>query len=370
MSSTMLVQIVPRAMPPREGVGGYAAALGEALAARGVASRFLIGNPQEPAAPPAARAADARDRAGALTRRLAASGSNLVLVHYVNYGYQRQGCPTWLVDGLVRWRAAAAGRRLLTFFHEVYASGPPWSSTFWVSPLQRRLAARLLRTSDASLTSLGLYARMLARWGPRREVVVAPVFSTVGEPAAVPALAERRPRSLLVFGSAGNRRRAYGELRGYLGAACRGLDIAEILDVGSTLAELPRDVGGVPVKALGTLPEAEVSALLLRSYAGFLGYPASFLGKSTVFAAYCSHGVVPVCAWPSTARAVGRNGERPPCWEPGVQPPPPDAALLAARARAWYHGHSMVRQVDRFRALLCQLAADGSWEQAGSPCES
>src|SRR5207302_387390 len=148
-------------------VGGYAMALGRALAAHGIASRFLVADRGHD---PLLDAAAIGDRSAAgLARQLAASGAGTVLVHYVNYGYQRRGWRAWLVGGVERCRAGAPGRRLVTYFREVYASGPPWRSSFWTSPVQRRLAARLLRTSDGAATSLALYARMLARWRPRSE---------------------------------------------------------------------------------------------------------------------------------------------------------------------------------------------------------
>jgi hypothetical protein len=210
---------------------------------------------------------------------------------------------------------------------------------------------------------------MLARWGPRREVMVAPVFSTLGEPAAVPAIADRRPRALVVFGGAGNRRRAWGEARASLAAACRALEIAEILDLGPPLSELPARLDGVPVRALGTLPPAEASAVLLRCQAGFLAYPAPFLPKSTVFAAYCAHGLVPVCAGPhgprrpprprpaTVADSADAAAERPPFWDlGGAEPAPRDPAELAARAHAWYSGHDLERQAAQFHLLLAEPA--------------
>ncbi|HXO26243.1 MAG TPA: glycosyltransferase family 1 protein [Thermoanaerobaculia bacterium] len=330
-------------------------ALGRVLAAGGIRSCFLVGDRDwgltGEAAAGLAGATVIERRPDAMAHQLAATGAAAVLLHYVNYGYAPRGCPTWLVRGVARWRTGGPRRRLVTYFHEVYACGPPWRSSFWTSPLQRRLAAHLLRASDAAATSLRQYGRILDRWRPSPAAVVAPVFSTVGEPAAVPPLEERHPRSMLVFGSAAIRQRAYGDLREELIAACRGLGIAEVVDMGPRFAaEMPARLDGLRVRVLGALPDAEVSAVLRRSYAGFLGYPAPFLAKSTVYAAYCAHGLVPICAWPWRRR--GPPEERPPCWEPGREPAPADPDGLAARAWAWYGDHDLAHQAARLRALL------------------
>ncbi len=67
--------------------------------------------------------------------------------------------------------------------------------------------------------------------------------------------------------------------------------------MGPPLEGTEETVGGIPVRRHGVLPAAEVSRLLLGSLAGFVAYPAYFLPKSTIFAAYCAHGVLPVQAW-------------------------------------------------------------------------
>jgi hypothetical protein len=362
-----LLQIVPTLPPVLEGVGGYAAALERGLAASGCESRFLVASPSWAWAKPSAQEDDGTDGDGGgetggldaaptgehsaanLARRLAEGGERTAVVHYVNYGYQPRGCPFWLVGGVARWRAASPARRLVTVFHELYATGAPWRSSFWLSPVQRQLAARLLRASDGAATSLPLYGRILARWEPRRKIVVAPVLSSVGEPAVVPPSEERQPRVMAVFGGPGQRQQAFGELRESLAAACSALDITEIIDLGPSLAALPERVGGVPVRALGSRPAAEVSSALLGAYAGFLAYPAPFLAKSSVFAAYCAHGLVPVCAWRPPRRG---NGERLPFWDPGSGPAPHEPAELAAQARAWYGGHDLASQAAALRALL------------------
>ncbi len=342
-----IVQIVPHLPPPFEGVGTYAAALADALAQRfGVETRFVVGNPaMNDGGENGSRPATARTVADLVA---SLEGENIVLLHYVNYGYQSRGCPLWLVEGLTRWRRLAGDRRLVALFHEVWASGPPWRSSFWLQPLQRRLAAMLAGMSRAAVTSLERYGELIRPWVESHEVMVMPVFSTVGEPEAVSAFAERA-RRIVVFGGAGVRRRAYGRFLPALAEAAKVLGAEEICDVGPAI-ELPAAAGGVPVRSFGELPDEKVSALLLGSAAGFLAYPPSFLPKSTIFAAYCAHGLLPVCAWDrhpeDGALVAGRH-----YWK-GLG----DPKAIASAALDWYASHTLIRQAEIFYRLLTDTA--------------
>lgn len=304
-----IVQIVPRLPRSEGGVGGYAHALSERLRQGfGIETRFAeIGDEEA----------------------IELAAGETALLHYANYGYQRRGCPVRLVAALENWKRSG-GRRLVTVFHEVYAGGPPWRSSFWLGPVQRRLAARVARASDRLLTTLPLYAGLVRRLTSGTEVEVAPVFSTVGEPAEVPPFGDR-PKTLIVFGGAGVRRRTWEDHREDLLAACRALAIREVLDVGPPTGGPTPELNGIPVHVLGPLPEAEVSRRMLGAAAGFLAYPPSFLPKSTVWAAYCAHGLLPVCA------GFGFGAD-------------PDAE--AAAARAWYLEHSLDRQGVLFHGML------------------
>jgi hypothetical protein len=374
-----IVQLVPHLPPPAEGVGGFAAALGGALARRcGIAGRFLVGDPRW--AGDGAGGAEARPIAArtpeALVARLDEMEARAVLLHYANYGYQRRGCPAWLVGGLERW-LAGGGRRLVTVFHEVFAVGPPWRSSFWLSPLQRRLASALARSSAGLVTSLDRYAGLLRPWAPGGRIVVLPVFSSVGEPETVPPLAARR-RRLVVFGGAGVRGRAWGEGLPALAGACERLGIEEVVDVGPAAAwPPPARVAGAPVSAAGTLPAPAVGALLAESFAGFLAYPPPFLAKSTIFAAYCAHGALPVCAWPKGGGGdpgdsrdpadpgggdggphPGRHYWRLPARDLSTRDParrasgPADPQAIADAARGWYGGHALARHAATYAELL------------------
>lgn len=351
-----LIQLVPSLPPPAEGVGSYALALAEALAAHhGLGSRFVVGDPAWkaeadaafPAAAVAARTPEALEQA--LAQSPAAAGGP-VLLHYANYGYEPRGCPGWLVEGLRRWLAAGRERRLVTFFHEVHASGPPWTSAFWLRSRQRRLAAAVARASVSTLTSLELYAGLLRSWTERPPALL-PVFSTVGEPESVAPWEARQPR-LVVFGGRGAREAAYGPLASELELACRRLGIEEICDIGPPISTVPSRVGPAAVSSLGLLPGAEVGALLRSARAGYLAYPAYFLPKSTIFAAYAAHGLLPVRGWPKAR-------ERPPgellpnvhFWEP-LADQAGSLGGIAAAARDWYLGHRLEVQAGTFARLL------------------
>ena len=316
---------MPSLPPPPEGVGSYALALGEALKACGIDSRFVV-----PGTAP-----------GAL--RDALPDATPVLLHYANYGYEPRGCPSWLIRSLAQWKARSRGR-LVTMFHEFHAMGPPWRSSFWLSPLQRRLATALMHLSDGRVTSLPLHRRIRGSWVPGREIAVLPVFSTVGEPPEPMPLAARE-RRLVLFGGPGTRALSYRKLAAEIALACRVLGIEEILDIGPGEPRIP-DLP-VSVRRLGPLPDAEVSGLLAGSLAAFVGYPAPFLPKSTIFAACCAHRVLPVCAWPRPRRGFE---PAPPFWAPRQGRAP--FQEIADQAHSWYGGHALSRQAAAYGDLL------------------
>lgn len=349
-----LTQVVPRLPPPPEGIGSYALSLAGALASHcAVESCFVVPVAMAQAADLGELAAAIEPRAAELEAALSACDAP-VLLHYANYGYQRRGCPRWLAEGLTRWLDAGRDHRLVTFFHEVYASGPPWRSSFWLRPAQRRIAASLARASAATATSLELYAEMLRPWAERTPAVL-PVFSTIGEPGEVPAW-EERPARLVVFGGRGAREMAFGPLAPELELACRRLGIEEVCDVGPPLAVTPSRIGPAEIVRRGVLPAPEVSSLLLAARAGYLAYPAYFLAKSTIFAAYAAHGVLTVRGWPRRERphaglSGGEVAQGTHFWEPAGGSLA-GLGSIAATARAWYAPHRLEVQAEAFREWL------------------
>ncbi|HRC87943.1 MAG TPA: glycosyltransferase family 1 protein, partial [Thermoanaerobaculia bacterium] len=128
-----------------------------------------------------------------------------------------------------------------------------------------------------------------------------------------------------------------------LQAVCEALEIEEIVEIGPPLPALP----ATPLRSLGELPAREVSAELQAARVGLLAYPPDYLGKSTIFAAYAAHGLLPVC--------LGRQGggePRPPFWLPGDSSAPGALQSLADAARSWYSSHTLPRQARELATLL------------------
>jgi hypothetical protein len=296
-----VVSIIPRLPPVIDGIGDYALSLARALREQvGVETSFIVGDPTwagpESVAGFAVRRLTARG-VGTLLKILPSERHATLLLHYECYGYAKRGCPLWLVEALRRWRCDG-GSKLVTMFHELYARGPVWSSSFWLSPVQRNLAARLARMSDGCMTSIEAYSDRLLGLGARRHAQSSslPVFSSVGEPNSLPSPLAQRRRRLIVFGTYGRRAEVYGRSAQHLRRVCRALQIEEVVDIGKPLGRSAIPNLGAPVVTLGEVSGAGVSEALADSVAGVIDYPARMLGKSTIFAAYCAYRLIPVVA--------------------------------------------------------------------------
>lgn len=364
---THAIQVVPRLPPSVDGVGDYA--LNLALQLRkdcGIETHFVVGDDtwSGPGRLEEFTISKVADRSrDSLLRLLPRAGGSAVpiLLHYVGYGYEKRGCPRWLVEGLRRWVGEDGGGVLLTMFHEVYARGPVWSSSFWLSPAQRKLAAALARISRASFTSRSAYAEIIRRMSrkPGASVSVLPVFSNVGEPELLPPpLAERR-RRLVVFGGRGQRQRVFGKSLRALERVCRAMEIGEVFDIGQHVGHDVVRLGEATVTSTGRLAADEISRLLADAVAGFFHYPTDYLSKSTIFAAYCAHRMIPVVDAEVEKQAdelkdglhfwtASRGGDD---WDLA------QGQEVADRAYHWYQGHALPRQAQTFADFILQGGA-------------
>lgn len=275
-----------------------------------------------------------------------------VILHFSGYGFHPRGLCLWLVREVEAARQQLGERlHLVTMFHELYASGPPWGSAFWLSPVQAWIARRLACLSDVLWTNTELHGRWLRKQvGPATPITIQPVFSNVGEPEALMP-AEERALRLVVFGSTSTRRRALAALPRHAESLARQ-GITEILEVGSGEAS-PWSASGLTLHFLGRMDKHDLRALLERSAYGVVEYPPKYLGKSSVFAAYAAHGCVSLNVAPAADDSDGLQAGVHFVSLSGAASLPQDEQAresVARAARSWYDGHSLARQAVGFSA--------------------
>ncbi|MCS4194426.1 hypothetical protein GGP50_002652 [Salinibacter ruber] len=213
----------------------------------------------------------------------------VVLLEYSGYGYSKRGAPLWLARGLDRV-CGEEGFPLVTMFHELYATGPPWTSAFWYSFMQRHVGAKLARLSAEVIANRESAVPWLANRGRIRKgaVHVQPVFSNVGEPKGLPICDQRVPY-IVVFGGGGRKLRVYEEHGQTLQRLISHHGFDRIIDLGPPANTEKR--GEAWIEFCGTLPAEEISRRLLTASLGVISYPATRLGKSGAAAAFASHGI-------------------------------------------------------------------------------
>lgn len=360
----MLIQIVPQLPPAANGVGDYGLALARQLWQEfGIATCFIVGDPNWNGATniegfPIKKVNQRSAKALLSVLSEIGNASANLLLQYVGYGYATRGCPIWLVDGLQQWLQQTNQRRLITMFHEIYAAYYPiWSSAFWTEPLQKYLAAQLVKMSDQILTNKPAYGAVLRKLARNQnlEIPILPVFSNVGEPKKVPPLSERKPQ-LVVFGGSGNRLKVYEQSLPTLSRVCQELGIKNIIDIGPPIQLPNAEAIDIPIIALGQQPAENISAVLQDSWAGFFNYPIDFLTRSGAFAAYCAHGVIPIgtsnYAWGKEQDEL-EAGEH--YWLADITSTNLNistAEAIAKKAYTWYQNHSLTMQTQYFAKFL------------------
>ncbi len=343
-----IVQIVPGLPPQVGGVADYAVVLGNRLGEElGTTSRYVLAGWQRQwHVEPGLNAINVSGRRGRNELFESLTGvvdsHTLVVVHYVGYGYAKRGAPIALVKAIRDLRHAANGVRLITVFHELFAFGPPWTSSFWLSPIQRWVAGSLALFSDTAVVNRTASGQWLRRF-TRCRTIYSPTFASVGEPSTSLEW-NRRPRAAVVFGGGGIRERVYRRPLATLRRTFDSADIDQVWDIGPPIA-VPKNVAGRSVVQLGSLPAHEVSARLAMARLGVVSYPIGFVTKSSVCAAYASHGV-PMLVLDGGPRPSSYDG--PPYIEAGPASPAL-YALQANEAFSWYatqaHSSLAVRRI-------------------------
>jgi hypothetical protein len=349
-----LLQIVPKAPGGIDGVGDYALTIAEKLRARfGCETVFATFSPS---------AANARGFQVVPLEQL--QNYDRVLLHYVNYGFQKRGVPYRLLSILQKLRREHRDK-FVTIFHELYASGPPWTSAFWLQPLQIHLAKAVARLSDTCIVSGDNFRRELNRMVPSAAIELHPVPSGIGEPSlSQDQIADRDPHRWIIFGGTALVERSLRSLRQLLPRIPDAISPRKLFVLGghenpstrSLLVDLGLETDYRPQIAAGDASEIlETCSFAWFNYFHRPDVETSVILKSSAFASACAHGVIPV--FPHHGSAIQINSDRMPGpffieREQIDVPTAETRAEVATEIYSWYRRHASSEQLVRSIAKM------------------
>jgi len=359
---TQILQILPRVPPAVCGIGDYAWQLAQALRdGHDIQSSFLSAGtswtqPQGETEFPVFRLPQLT--AQALVDFIAARAGEYeaVVLHMSPYGYQKRAVPLWLASA---WRQLAQLKsrpRLLTMFHELYASGPVTSSAFWLQPLQKHVLRTVACASDSLRTNREAYADWLRQvtGRPGGEVIALPVFSNFGEPANLPPWDAREP-AMALFGWGIHSGESLEAIVAKAAGFCQRFDIKKLHLIGGG-AEPLSVPAGLELVRHGYLAASAVSALLQSCRMAYTAYSAEHFGKSTLMAALAAHGLAVIVQGHQASLPDGLGDGLNVIHESSVQggriPDSAESESLGQALRQWYERHSLSQNATSYATQL------------------
>jgi hypothetical protein len=331
-SDQIVLQIVPKTPGSHDGVGDYALNLAKTLLADyGLTTVFVTGKETN----------SIKD------------GYDHVILHYVNYGYQKRGVPFRLLSILRKLRQDCRGR-FLTIFHELYASGPPWGSAFWLRPFQIRIAREISRISDACVVSDETMLKALRRLRPDVRASVLPVSSNFGEPSFTPGqFAARDPHRWVICGGTALVEQSVRSFRSIRSRVPEFFSPRELFVLGGSDNPATRallvDLANVQVDYRPQIDAEEASQILSTCSFGWLDYfhqpkvSSDVILKSSAFGAMCAHGVIAI--FPHAGSPIAVEGDSLPApWFIDAHsielPAADDRGKISSQIYQWYQRHA------------------------------
>lgn len=356
IQSSKILQIVPRLPPYSDGVGDYARLLAQQLSLdHYLETEFVAFRPGDktPTETDGFRTHRLFQHSAAGFLSLVPHDIESILLHYSNFPYLqgKLDAPFWLVS-VLKTLTSQRNLPLVVMYHELPTL--KWKRVRVLNPVQTLVSRRLSRLANAVVTDSHHFKTHLEKWTDA-PVTCIPDFSTIGEPQAeqVRSLSQRQPR-LIIFGGS-DRTRAYQPLDRLI-ATCEALGIQEICDIGTPQGLEANRFGAIAFKEMGFQPAETVRQLLLDSVAGFMDYSRfpGDLGKSSVFAAFCAHGVMPICTAynPSEPDGVFASKQYAIAGHTLSKLSPQQRQNIADQARTWYNQHSLETNAQLFASHL------------------
>ena len=351
----VVLQIVPRVSDNPDGVTDYALNLAKALL-----TQYRLRTVFAAAEPSQVSEKEGFKIAPIAGDSLSRDKPARVILHYVNYGYQKRGLPFSLLPILHRVRESYRGR-FLVILHELFASGPPWKSEFWLQPLQKKIARDVARLADARLVSSESMRQTFEELVPGLDIVVHPVPSAFGEPVINPVqLRERDNHRWLICGGTELIERSLRSFLRIAGAIPANVAPRNLVVLGgmenSRVRQLLKTLPDIDSKYFSAVSPEAASQILSTCAFAWLDYFTAgranpdLLLKSSSFANVCAHAVV--CVTPHAMAPISLEGDL----LPGPfaiargevkMPSGSDRPDVARAIYDWYHRHASVASLSR-----------------------
>lgn len=355
-----ILHLLPRVPPAVCGIGDYAWSIARGLRdEHDIHSQFLSAGTSWTA--PQGETEFPVFRLPALTAetlvdfvRARAGEWDAIILHLSPYGFQQRGVPLWLARGWRHLSQLSPRPRLLTMFHELYASGPLNSSAFWLQPWQKGVLRIVARASDGLRTNRQAYADWLRKIAglKARTVEVMPVFSNLGEPEILPPWSEREP-AMAMFAWGIHSGESLEEVVRKAADNCRRFGMKRLHLLGWEKIRLLAE-DGVEIVRHGFLAASAVSELLASCQMAYTAYSPEHFGKSTLVAAFAAHGLATI--------TQGKEAELPDGLRDSIEvlhESFPKEGLTSERLssighnlRVWYEGHSLKANTRSYAAQI------------------
>ncbi|MGI8889203.1 MAG: hypothetical protein ACR2G0_00250 [Chthoniobacterales bacterium] len=350
-----ILQIVPQPPGDHGGVSDYARQLAGSLRDyHEIISTFISATPAS-----SSQSADGFAVVSPLRRVSSEVGSPVaILLHYVNYGYDPRGIPFWL-PAVLRRMQTVTGKRLVTIFHELYAEGSWTQSAFWLRPVQQYLVRKIALLSATGIVTNDTHRAQLQRLIPEARILTQPVASNFGEPdLSLTQSQERDPHRWIICGGTDLIERSLESFLENIRHIPENYRPRELVVMGgSDRSEIRNRLTQLRSVQTHYYPNIERDAagqILSESTFGWIDYfhnanvPMATILKSTVFAAFCANGVIPV--FPHGGSAIHLN-EQTLCGPFFVNesaqslPAASERVAVAQSLHEWYQKNASTKQI-------------------------
>lgn len=287
----------------------------------------------------------------------ALSYADRVILHYVNYGYQKRGVPFGLVSSLRRLRKQHRGK-LLTVFHELYGSGPPSGSAFWLQPLQIHLARSVGRLSDECIVSNENFSAELHRLVPTAQIRLHPTPSGLEEPSLTKdQIAGRDPHQWAIVGGTVLTERSVRSFARAFQSIPQSITPQTLFVLGGNENATTRSLlNNLKLKSdyRPRIASQDASEILRTCSYMWLDYfhrsdvQTSIALKSSAFAAACAHAVIPVFPHRGTPMSIKGDQLPGPFFVDSTEanaPSADDRPSVATNIYNWYQRHASSDQL-------------------------